>query len=992
MDGRLGRPASKGAGIDHFFHVGSRLVGRGGALRVFDEVLAAADGGRFQFVGVAGEPGSGKTRLLVELAEAAARLDLVCSLGRAAEFEQEMPFAVVVDALDGCLEGLRPGFLERMDAASTRLLTSVFPSLATALPREPESEPDLTGLGRYRLYRTVRQLLDELAEPAGLVLVLDDVHWADDTSLELLDHLVRHPPRGRVLIAVAYRPAQAPLRLTALANERGRQVDVGPLSEAEVAEFLGPQVERERRQVLYEASGGNPFYLEALARPAESGGLAESGEFDEAVTDDSGLSPAIQATLQVELGGLSASAMLVAQGAAVSADEFEPALAAVAAGVSDDTALTALDELVARDVVRPETMTRRFCFRHPLVRSAVYNSAAAGWRLSAHARLADYLHRVGAPAVIQAHHVYRSGTFGDETAISILTTAARSVASSAPATAAHWLNGALRLMPVGHDARLAVLTELAAAQAVTGIIEGRENAREALRRLPDDDHVRRARAARICAMVEGRLGQPDQGRAVLLEELRKIPDQRSVVALGLRLRLVADNLIRSDYQGAQALLDSVPDDAPEWGRDIPLAIAAMRPLPALATRRVDDAVRHIEQAGALLEAAADEHVAEWSDMVAWLCWTEAFIGRFKSARGHFDRVIGIARSTGQSNILPNLLAGQARTLTALGELARAAAAAQEAADMARELSSSQHLVFALIQQCLAASWSGDAIAALGFADKAIEVGVGRGEWWGSMPRYFRALALINGDRPDEGAVDLLAAFDGREESQLDPATMQSGCETMANLEMARGREPEAMMWADRAHGYTHPGMPTSIAYADLARAHTLDGSDPIAAAEHAGRAAEVFTEAGMRLDAARARFRAGIALAKTGQRADARQQLREAAKAFDDCGADTLHAQAVREQRRLGVRVPASDPRGRGTGPYGLTRREYEVANLVSNGYTNKQIADELFLSTRTIETHLSHIFTKLSVTSRVGLINTLKQSEIGHTNGRARDTTEGKR
>ncbi|RMI33051.1 response regulator transcription factor, partial [Actinomadura harenae] len=86
--------------------------------------------------------------------------------------------------------------------------------------------------------------------------------------------------------------------------------------------------------------------------------------------------------------------------------------------------------------------------------------------------------------------------------------------------------------------------------------------------------------------------------------------------------------------------------------------------------------------------------------------------------------------------------------------------------------------------------------------------------------------------------------------------------------------------------------------------------------------------------------------------------------------------QAAREQRRVGVRVPA--PGGRGSGPGGLSKREYEVASLVAEGYTNSQIAERLFVSVRTVETHLSHIFTKLGVSSRVGVVSALNRGDSG--------------
>ena len=157
----------------------------------------------------------------------------------------------------------------------------------------------------------MRRLLEDLAEPHGLVLILDDVHWADNASVELLDHLVRHPPRGRVLLAIAYRPAQASPRVAALlgsAGDCGREVPVSPLTLAEAQELLGPGVSRSRCQALHEASGGNPFYLEALARMEQRAQLMTA-------SDDGGELPTIvRAALQLELTGLSPTALRVARG------------------------------------------------------------------------------------------------------------------------------------------------------------------------------------------------------------------------------------------------------------------------------------------------------------------------------------------------------------------------------------------------------------------------------------------------------------------------------------------------------------------------------------------------------------------------------------------------------------------------------------------------------------------------------------------------------
>ncbi|MBW8485639.1 helix-turn-helix transcriptional regulator [Actinomadura parmotrematis] len=952
------------------------LVGRRDVLPALDAALDDTAAGAFRFLALVGEPGAGKSRLLAELAAGAAARKLTALTGRAAEFEQEMPFGAVVEALDYHLEVDPP----ELSAASAALLASVFPALSTGAPAAADPAGPGTPVARYRLFRTVRHLLEELAAASGLVLILDDLHWADDATLELLDHLVRHPPRARVLIAVGYRPAQASPRLAALVESSvhggcGRRVDVGPLSRDDVAELLGPGVGDARCRELYEASGGNPFYLEALARTSEpvTGGDA-AGD----------LPPAVHAALQVELSGLSPRALLVAQGAAVTADEFAPLPASVAAEVGEAETLRALDELVARDLVRPDGS--RFRFRHPLVRHAVYASAAAGWRFGAHARIAAHLAEVGAPAATRARHVERSARVGDRDAVATLVAAARAYAGQAPTTAAHWLEVALGLMPENAPAgagdtggaevpsRLDLMLELAQVQSVGGhLVEGRETARRLLRLLPPDDYYRRGRAARFAALMERQLDRPAEARALLLGELRRFPDPRSPSAIPLRMRLIAERMMRIEFRAAQAVLDLMPDTSEGWEPSLEVAVAALRPMPAYAAGRIADAVAYADVADRLVDAAPDGHLADWMDAISWLCWADTFMGRYDGAAERFERAARVARDTGQQYIVTNLMAGLTRALGTLGRLAEATAAAEEAVGEARLLTSHQQLVFALTQQSLVACWSGDEETALKAADEAVRTGAGVGEWWGSMARYAQAVALLALGRTDEGHEAMMVACGRFEAPVLDQNTLLAACEALAAVEAGRGRPGEAAAWADRAAAMVLPELPANNALAPLARAHALSVTDPAAAAAAADEAAAAFTAAGQRVNAGRALLRAGTAHAEAGDKPAGLARLRDAVELFEACGARALHGQAVREQRRLGVRVPAAG--GRGSGPNGLSKRENEVAALVAEGCTNAQIAERLFVSVRTVETHLSHIFAKLGVTSRVGVVGALNRN-----------------
>jgi DNA-binding NarL/FixJ family response regulator len=950
-------------------------------LRTFERDVDAAVAGTFQFLGIVGEPGSGKTRMLRELAAVAARRGFTTLWGRATEFEQELPFGVLVDALDDHLE--ESGVPDDLGGAPAEMLATVFPALAAVLPGGHGLDADLTGLGRYRFYRTVRQLIGKLAEPSGLVLVLDDLHWADDGSVEFLDHLARHPPRGRVLVAVAYRQAQASPYLIALAENYARQTAMPPLTLGEVEEFLGARVSRSHCRTLHEVSGGIPFYLDALARMDEW----TQADQDERHQDPAAgvdiqreLPPIVRAALQVELDGLSPTALLVTRAAAVVADQFEPALIAVAAEVPEAVVLEAFGELDSRDIVRPAESAGRFRFRHPLVRRAAYSSAAAGWRLAAHARIAGHLAGIGAPPTVRAHHVERSGRFGDRTAISTLVDAARTVAPRAPAAAAHWLDAALQLMPVGSnqpESRPELLLELARAQSVSGqVVAGRNSAREVLRLLAPDDHPRRVQAAKFCAQMERKLDRPDEARALLLDELRLIPDPRSVQAEPLHLQLVVENLFRADFKAAQAILDLMPDTIADRSPGLPMAVAAMRSPTALAAGNIADALHYMETANRLAATATDAHLARWLDSIAWLCWTETLIGRNRDALSLFDRAMTVGRSTGQSYIVGNLLAGQARASALLGRLGEAAALAEEAADVARMLGSSQDLGFATAQQCLAASWSGDDEVALRYGELGVRTAAGVQELWAGMARYAWAVALINAGRLDHGAAAMLEACNRFEAPLLDRVTLLSCCEILAQVAAGRGRSDEAITWADLAEKFARPNLEITMGFARLARAHATQHDDPATAAEHARQAADTFAAIELPIHTGRARLRAGISHADAGERGLAREQLQTAAQIFADCDARSMQAQARRELRRL-VRVPPANERGHTPRPFGLSSRELEVATLAVKGHTNQQIADELFLSLSTIETHLSRIFTKLSVTSRVGMVNALQRQQL---------------
>src|SRR4051812_34810803 len=245
-------------GVVEMALVTEHLVGRAAELGTLDGAVEGLKREGPAATLLVGDPGIGKTRLLAELAaHADARGHIVLS-GSASELEADLPFWVFVDALDEFAAGLEPRRLSSLDGQVRAELELLLPSM----PRQEGPVGPALQDERYRTHRAVRELLECIAASAPLVLVLDDVHWADPASIELLAALLRTPPSAAVLLALAARPRQLPERLAG-ALERARRagrltrVELGGLRREEAGELLGDTVDGTLADSLYDLSGGN---------------------------------------------------------------------------------------------------------------------------------------------------------------------------------------------------------------------------------------------------------------------------------------------------------------------------------------------------------------------------------------------------------------------------------------------------------------------------------------------------------------------------------------------------------------------------------------------------------------------------------------------------------------------------------------------------------------------------------------------------------------
>jgi ATP/maltotriose-dependent transcriptional regulator MalT len=968
-------------------HIAGRVV----ELGAVDELLGALSLGQSGVLEVAGEPGIGKSRLLAELAARAdAQGHLVLS-GSASELEDELPFWVFVDALDDHVAAHSPGRLMELDDDARQELAHVLPSLH--IPRADSG----AGLQqeRYRTHRAVRQLLETLARPRPLVLVLDDLHWADSGSIELLGALLRRPPAAAVLIALALRPRQAPERLSGALARAPRtgtlvRLELAPLSEAESRELLGASVSRAVGAALHEESGGNPFYLEQLARSLRRrmDALPSAGDHSLA-----GLAvpSMVAATLAEELALLSDATRRVLEGAAVAGDPFDLDLAAAAAAVGSTTAMQALDELMRRDLVRPTDVPRRFRFRHPLVRQAVYEATPGGWRLGAHERSAEALAALGAPAAARAHHVEQAGRPGDEAAIELLQAAGEAVANRTPAGAARWFGAALRLLPEAAppSRRIPLLTALANALAATGqFADARAALEECIQIAPADAVAQRIELAGACAGVEQLLGRHEDAQARLQAALDGLGELVSPEAAGLMIHLAVAGFYRVEYERSREWASRALEVASPLG-DRPLVAAATAVLAfaSSCTGAGADAERRCSEAAEHVDALSDGELALRLDAAAHLAAAEGYLERFEAAAAHAQRGLAVARATGQGELLPIMSPSFSTALVALGRVPEAIDVLEGAVESARLTANVQALALTLFNRGLVTMLAGDLETALTDAEESVElardIDASFISTWAAAVVGF---VLMERGEHARG-IETMVTQGGGADLPLIAGGWRAFClDRLTRGWLALGRLPEARRAAAAAEavaaasGLHHPAVMAQRAAASVA----LDTGELATAAERALASAAAADEIGARLDAGLSRMLAGRAFAQAGQIDEATTHLERAAAELDECGAMRYRDEAERELGKLGRRPRRRTRPGRpgGAGVESLTERELQIARLIVDRRTNSQIAGELFLSPKTVESHIRNLFFKLDVTSRVDVARTIERAERQRSSG----------
>lgn len=668
------------------------------------------------------------------------------------------------------------------------------------------------------------------------------------------------------------------------------------------------------------------------------------------------------------------------KGAAVAGEPFDPDLAAEVAAIEEAQALPALDELLDSDLIRPAGSPRRFAFRHPIVRHAVYESAGAGWRLGAHGRAAAALHARGAAASTRAPHVERSARVGDEGAAAVLAAAGQELISRAPASAARWFEAALRLTPESAgsvERRLGLLAERAAALGLAGHLrDSRDALAEFLELSPAQPAELRLRAVVLAAILDELLGRQDAGRRLLLAELSRLPDEQGPDAADLEREVAFTCFFDADW-AAMAEWAGRSLDADCQGMVRVGSLAALA-LADFGLGRPEPARRSVAEAGALLDRLTSAEItAHHPGIGSWLGWAEVCTERFDDAIRHLERSIEVSRSAGHRHLTVALLAVQGQALALRGRGSELQAVAEEATEAALLAASDLFLSWAMTLRCQAAMHAGDLNGAVGFGERALGAAAVAGSPQAGIARVQLASALLEIGEP-ERCRELLVGPAGEPDPPAFPLYETLCYELLVRAELALARADEARALAERAEETAKRlGIQLPLAQARRALAIVLleDGEAQEASA-HAVAAAQAAERAGADVEAARARVLAGRALAAAGDRTAAIAAAEEAHSQLVSSGALHYGDDAAELLRRLGRTVPrAAAPARGGPGLLGLTRRELEVMELVAAGRTNREIADALFLSVRTVDRHVSRIFDKLDVGSRAAATSAFERA-----------------
>ncbi|MBV9336269.1 MAG: AAA family ATPase [Solirubrobacterales bacterium] len=935
------------------------VVGRERELERLQELLARARAGRGGVAVLEGPAGIGKTALLAEVTRRAESLGFSVLKGGGARLEHEYAFGVVRQ-LFAPLVAVRSGAEDLFDGAAR--LAEIPLGLVDRTSDLAEASGDASAAMHGLFWLT-----SNLSERTPLLVAVDDAHLGDAMSLRFALYLGRRIDDLAVLLALVSRPlseqADNELLVQFGALPGLMRLRPAPLTEPDV----GRVIEQNRLHnpdeqfvsACYRATGGNPFLLGELLASLVAGGVSGSAADAQRVE---GFAPeGIVRWVLVRLGALTQDAQRLADafsvlGAAPLTD------AATLADVGPSAAAAAGDELVAAHIL---SAGRGYGFAHPVLQAAVYDGLGPARRAALHAHAARLSSARGAPLRRVAAHLLASDPGHDGWTVDVLRAAAREAGTSgAPASAISYLKRALAETQAP-ETRADVLLELGEALLQAGLPGATDRLQEALEL--DIDSRRRAKILLTLGRALFSTGEYLRARDALRRGLAELPtgDDLSLELSGWSIALARDDagLPPVTQRRLRSLLDG---DAPGETRDerlllVHLAYEAVRS----GARRSDEVARLARRAladGELLKDSAPDVMGPYGGA----CYALLYAGEIDAAMAALGRGIELSQRQGSRVAFGRLsrLRGVAHYFR--GDLVEALADL----DSARTTHSDGYehgLPETLAFLALCALDHGDPAGAAALLELP-----GDAERWRVQPSFASFLFAAGRVCAAQGALDegLAALLECeqlvRETNSPNPAVnlpWRSEAALLAARLGARDRA-EALAAEELALAGAF-GAPRPLGVA-LRVAGLLSGRDGL---EQLAEAEALLEQAGNCLELARTLTDHGASLRRAGRRRDAREPLRRALDLATQCGALAI----TRRAREELIAAGAKPRRERISGLQALTASELRVAQLAAEGLTNRQIAQSLFITMRTVSAHLGHAYAKLDIGDRAQLATALR-------------------
>jgi DNA-binding CsgD family transcriptional regulator len=916
--------------------------------------IAEACEGAGRIVIVQGPAGIGKTHLLFEARTQAERAGMQVLAARGSELEREFAYGLVRQLFE-------PVLAHASEDERAKLLAGVARQ-ATALLgyADPIAAAEQGSNASFATLHGVYWLTANLCARKPLLLVVDDLHWGDVASLRFLAHLLPRLDGLPLLVMVALRPV-APstsqyLVAQILTDPLATLLRLAPLSQSGSARLVRTLLDDDADEAFcaacHAATGGNPLLLHELTSIVSVEGMTPDAAGAARVAKLGYRAIGQRVTLHLAQLGTRASALCGA--VAVLGEDAEPTVAASIAGLELAEALETARDLAAIEILRPHTP---FGFVHPLVRDAVYEGLSLVERTQGHMRAVQLLLAAGAEPERMAAHLLLIPPAGDERAVTILRRAAEQALSrGSPEAAVAYLERCL-LEPPSPEQRAEILVQVGATAQLVDMAKSVDHLQAALTLVQNCEQ--RALIAEMLGNALNLVGRYDEAVEVYAQAAEALGEEHADLLRRLNAGLLTVALSAPAVGQLAAGPLTEGSDEGLGSRMLDCLIALHEALAGVPADTVVPRVRRGLRDGALLQHAYGS--------TPFLSGCNVLMGAdLEEVMPLLDAALAEAHLRGSIFAFGTLKCFRALAWLWRGFLTEAEADAQDAmhAITTARLDIGRPLAAAFLADILMEQGRlEEATAALAWIDIPNPTPA-TGHWYRVLESHARLLMLQK--RTEESLETMLAcgrsySVHGRDNPFL--VSWRSGA-ALALLALDRRYEArtlavEELMLARRW------GAPRTLGHALWVAGLIERGESGL---DLMREAVTVLKSSPARLEYAKALIELGAALRRSGQRVTSREHLRQGLALAELCGAAPLVKRARTELRATGARLSRTERSGVAT----LTPSELRVAELAAAGSSNRDIAQALYVSTKTVEVHLTRVYRKLGVTGRAGLAQAL--------------------